>query len=405
MCGGWWVVPWFRYTSVVRGLQVHPVWRFEELKIQVDGGSENWNKISFVLAVILLERYSKLQLVRFSRMRVGHTKNDVDQKFSVPKIKIQGRKALGEDGQTVLGHSEWVRELEKAFAQQEAVCNERAAKRVRRRRSRVVHGKTRDQLEAERKAYEEVKEPMQYHPQCHNWDVISIVKPLIDPVFAGYGPIRDKALKAAGHTSCHVIEFYRADGEIHWHYKGHMVEKEWVDGGPVYDTILTRQHDEGDYADMSACEVICGLGDGTIVPNLEYPAWFDGTGECDCAEGECTCESEYSKFKHDLHGKLDAAKLTVDAAYIEEARADWTAHFDKWDDHETFLADGLPVWQFPAVADESAAEAKQAAEIASANENAMQLARCRQVCAGTGRHVCIDKSHLAAILVACCLWL
>ena len=370
---------------MVRALNHHASWAFEEVLFQVDGGSENWNKVSFCLGIILMEKYAGLTLTAFNRMRVGHTKNDLDQKFSIPYTHVQGRKALGEKGTTVLGHSEWVTTFEEAFEASENEHNERASKGVKRRKSRVRKGKTDAELEAERKLYTRVQEPMTYAPQRHNFDLISMLGPLIDRNFAGYGPVRDEVLKSQGFPSIHSIEFYREGGEIHWHYKSHMKDADWVDCGNVYDTILTRVHEDGTLAGKTAREVIVGLGDGTLEPGLEEIKWFATPEDCEKCEKEhlpeCKCGSGYEKFKKELAARLQSCKEAgIRQSYVNEAQADWDAHFAQWDDHEGFLAQGQPKWGFPPAAVPAQSAEEKALAQADQDENQEALARVRQAC-------------------------
>lgn len=335
------------WTSVVRALQVHEgSFDFERVHLQVDGGSENWNKISFLLGPVLLEHYPRLRSVRFSRMLVGHTHNDLDQKFSVPYEATQGRKGAGGFGRTILGHTEWLKMLAGVFAAAAATRKEKVKKTTKKRKRRSL-GK--DPTAAVKAAYEEDKEPMKYEAQRHNFDVKGLLEPLVSKYFGGYGPIRDRELKAAGHQSIHVMEFYKErDEDIKWRYKTNMHDKEWQHGGDVYDTILVGKHKDGDLAGRSARDVIKGLGSGSIVPPiLEQNGWFVTDCSCGCEDPKCcTCDCGYVKFKREVAIKIDAC-VHLSEAERQTAKDDWQAHFNQWDNHEQFLEQDQPRWGLP----------------------------------------------------------
>ena len=367
---------------MVCALQHHMEWTFEELHIQIDGGSENWNKIAFMLGPILLERYDKLALVTYNRMGVGHTKNDLDQKFSIPYEYVQGRKLAGSNGRSVLGHTEYVQCLKDAFAAAEDEQARKATANVKKRRSRVRHGKTAAQLEEEREAYTRCLEPMTYAPLYQNFDVMSILKQYISPQFAGYGPQRNQVLKEAGLEGCHVIQFYRGqtEGSIHWRYKQSMSCQSAVEGGDVYNTILTEDG-SGEWADKSAREVIIGLGAATILPEMEPPKKGFFLDRCTCgvvAPQKCKCQCAYFKFKDALRKKLQAC-TNLDPAHVERAKQDWESHLAKWDDHVEFLQENEPTWAFPPGADTSREEKQAEAEAANEEENQRAIAAAESV--------------------------
>ena len=348
------------WTSVVRALQVHEgSFAFKHVRIQVDGGSENWNKRSFMLGPVLLERYPDLRSVRFSRMVVGHTHNDLDQKFSLPYEVTQGRKSIGGFGRTILGHTEWLKMLVGVFAAAAATRQEKVKKTTKKRKRRALSVGA---SATDRQAYTKDKEPMQYHAQRHNFDVIGIIDPLLSKYFGGYGPIRNKELKAAGHKSIHVMEFYKEAASIKWQYKMHMHDQEWVPGGGVYDTVLVGKHKDGDLSGKSARDVIKGLGSGAIVPPLvEQNGWFVTDCCCGCSDPKCcTCECGYVQFKREVVDKIDAC-VHLSSAELQTAKDDWQAHFNEWDNHEDFLERDLPRWQFPApsAADDGGAAEKR----------------------------------------------
>ena len=374
---------------MIAGLQRHATFNFEEVHLQVDGGTENWSRWSFLLGPVLLAAYPSLRLVRFSRMRVGHTKNDLDQKFSIPYEEYHGRVRAGSNGRTVLGHTEWVDRLAEAFERAAEGRAVKAAKRQKRRRSSRRMGKTAAQLEAERDVYQKMQEPMRYAPQYINFDVQSLLDPLIDKAVGGYGPIRDKVLKDAGLGGTHVMEFYRKGTDVHWHHKEFMNTKEFVECGDVYKTMLTGKHDEGTLQGKTAREVIEGLASGTVVPELAplKPGWF--VANCTCGpNGQaaedpkcCKCECGYTTFKTNLHKKLDAcANTTQKPEYVAEARRDWEAHFAVWDDHKNFLRDKAPTWALPPAADATAELKEQARQEADEAENMAALAKARKAC-------------------------
>ncbi len=62
------------------------------LHLQVDGGSENWNRYMFGFCALLVKHgiYKKVVL---HRLMVGHTHNDVDGWFGLMKMYIFGRDA------------------------------------------------------------------------------------------------------------------------------------------------------------------------------------------------------------------------------------------------------------------------------------------------------------------------
>ena len=172
---------------------------------------------------------------------------------------------------------------------------------------------------------------------------------------------------------------------VNWQYKGFMVKEDWVECGDVYNTILTETG-SGDWAELSAKEVIVGLGNGTVVPGLEAPkaGWF--VDDCTCgpngAEASnpkcCTCECGYSTFKTALMKKLRAS-THLKAASVAKAVRDWESHFEQWDNIEDFLAANEPEWRFPPAADRSA-EAKQSAnEAADLEENEKAVTDAMQV--------------------------
>ena len=389
------IYPWiscttnYWWTSVIAALQCHTSFGFEEVHLQVDGGTENWSRWSFLLGPVLLAAYPTLRLVRFSRMRVGHTKSDLDQKFSIPYEYFHGRVRAGCHGRTALGHTEWVDKLKAAFEHAAEGRAEKAAKGTKRRRSSKRKGKTVEQLEAEREVYTKMQEPMNYAPQHVNFDMKGILDPLLNKKVGGYGPIRDPVLKAAGLGGTHVMEFYRSGSAVHWHHKEYMSTPTFVECGDIYDTLLTECHSSGPLEGKSAKFVIEGLASAEVVPKVEAPkpGWFVSECTCGLNGGPCTdpkcckCECGYSKFKAGLHKKLDACAATTQKAdYVERARSDWEAHFAEWDDHEAFLHNKAPTWRLPPAPDAVAAARDKARQAADKAENMAVLAEARKAC-------------------------
>ena len=64
----------------------------KELHLQVDGGSENWNRNVFGFCALLVH-YRIYQVVVLHRLMVGHTHNDVDGWFGLMKMWIFGKDA------------------------------------------------------------------------------------------------------------------------------------------------------------------------------------------------------------------------------------------------------------------------------------------------------------------------
>ena len=62
------------------------------LHLQVDGGSENWNRYTFGFCALLVH-YGIYQTVVLHRLMVGHTHNDVDGWFGLMKMYIFGKDA------------------------------------------------------------------------------------------------------------------------------------------------------------------------------------------------------------------------------------------------------------------------------------------------------------------------
>ena len=292
------------WTSMVRSLQENDSFDFDELLFQGDGGPENWNKISFAFAVFLLEKYPELNRVRFSRLMVGHTHNDLDQKFSIPYNVLHGKNGkMG--GRHVLGHSEWIKMLIDCFAAAAAVREEKVKQHVKKRRRTKQ-----SQVGKKQEVWKEKHERMVYKPQLANWDVEGIIAPLVSKHFGGAGPIRDEVLKEMGHASIHVIEFYRDGDKLRWHYKTHMRDRDWIKpagGDDVYETILTGEHAAGDLRGKSAKEVMQGLGDGSITPGLEAfnEGWWVEDCTCGCEEAKtCTCACKFSAMRDLIQKKI-----------------------------------------------------------------------------------------------------
>jgi hypothetical protein len=85
-------------------------------KLNVDGGSENWNKTVFAFFADLVSRgvFDKVELLRF---HVGHTHSDQDQKFSRVSIALHGYG--NEDvGMQCLTPEEWSTAVRNCFSEE-----------------------------------------------------------------------------------------------------------------------------------------------------------------------------------------------------------------------------------------------------------------------------------------------
>ena len=69
-------------TCLMRAMQLLEGGFSGILYLQVDGGSENWNKVLFALVDLWFDLYPNLQTVIVSRLPVGHTHIDIDRFFS-----------------------------------------------------------------------------------------------------------------------------------------------------------------------------------------------------------------------------------------------------------------------------------------------------------------------------------
>jgi hypothetical protein len=79
---------------------------------QVDGGSENWSRVVFGGAGVLV-LHGVVDRVTISRLPVGHTHNDVDQHFSVIRRHVRG--STRGPGCDVRTPAEFVEQLKAAF--------------------------------------------------------------------------------------------------------------------------------------------------------------------------------------------------------------------------------------------------------------------------------------------------
>ena len=352
--------PWVKldtnywWTCMVTGLQSAYPDGFDkdEVYIQVDGGSENWCKHAFVLGPLLLEQYPQLQTVTFNRMEVGHTHNDLDQKFGIMYEACHGRHQQGGRGQHLLSHTAWLETVVAVFAAAAVARAEKVEKRVKRRRRRRAA-----RTSGETDVWTEKHEPMEYRPLAHTFNVQSVLAPLIHRSYGGYGPIRKKELKKMGHESIHVKQFYRGkDGSINWRYKTFMRDKEWIDpaGGcsDVYKTILTERHRTGPLAKFTAREVLQKLGAGDIVPPLAPPdkKWWVQECKCGCSDPKCCkCPCRFTELREKLRAKLEAIDF-ISEQEVADAVGDWEAWFVAWASPDAVLEKyPAPVWKLPPV--------------------------------------------------------
>ena len=215
---------------------------------------------------------------------------------------------------------------------------------------------------------------------------MAILDPLISKHFGGYGPVRDKALKDMGVESIHVMQFNQAGNSLSWRYKTHMRDAAWIKpqgSDDVYTTILTNEHTSGPCKGMTAKEVLKGLGDGSIQPQLAAfkENWW--VGECECGATDpkcCKCTCSFSELKRNLKLKL-AACTHLDSNYVAVSLADWETQFIKWASPEAVRipAQDQMKWEFPSVSPPEGQKASNEAEVAAIREeNAAAVQRVAQ---------------------------
>ena len=85
-------LPWLKTGG---NLTSHCIWRVlcalvddrqpcpNEIRLQVDGASDNWCHTNLCFASHLLLADNDIAIVRLSRLEVGHTHTDIDQLFAV----------------------------------------------------------------------------------------------------------------------------------------------------------------------------------------------------------------------------------------------------------------------------------------------------------------------------------
>jgi hypothetical protein len=266
------LMPWllgtanYQVTSVLAALNTLRTFPYNSVYQQVDGGSENWSLTAWALGVILMFRYPALEVVRFSRQLVGHTPNDVDQKFSIMKQWFYGRKLKNETAQlrAVLTMGEFKAALRKAFAWAEQQRSEKAQKGLLMRKNKAERRAPHPQP---RRRFTPMQETMALSQQAKNFDLRSIVEELKDKEFGGHGAsVRSKQKKALGDEALHVVEFFKqTGGKIGMRFKLHMRDENWLQTvDDIFEEVFT-----GTYRSSSAKDTFTQLASGALTPDFE----------------------------------------------------------------------------------------------------------------------------------------